>query len=297
MSGQPASLQDILFALSDLTTEVRRLSRDVSALHFLVEDRLGLRSASCAAPVASAQPSPSAPVLQVPAASSPSALAEPGSCSAPVPRAAYTSVPVPRAPLHCAPVPRASPDSTPAPWVPPSSGGSYSVVSSLPAASSAPVFRTSAQAFSSPASSGSEPVFHFPTAAAASGLGAFSPASSGLAVEPSSSPPRLPPSAQISEGARREIAVSIGLFFRRALSGGHRNPLQSRLYVVCRNASGETFDPPLLFYSFSAAERLVKVNEHLGDAVFCGFPALWEARLACAEAGLATGPRKCLTFL
>ena len=278
MSGQPASLQDILSSLNDLTTEVRRLSRDVASLHVLLEDRLG--------------PLPALLLLHRARGSLPSPLPVllPSLGPAVRPFLGLLLLVHPFLGVHPAVRPFLGLLWTVRPFL---GHLPFRRVSSLSASSCAPVPRAPAPAFSSPASSGSEPAFHSPTAAAASGTGFGSPASSGLAVEPSSTPPCLPPSAQISERTRREIAVSIGSFFHRALGGEHRgnsgrrrNLLASRLYVVCRNAAGETFDPPLLFYSFSAAERLVKVNGHLGDAVFCGFPALWEARLACAEAGL-----------
>ena len=106
MSGQPASLQDILCALNELTTEVRRLGRDVSALHFLVEDRFGPTPAPVPrASFAPAHPATFAPVPRVSASSSPKASAELGSCSAPVPRASHSSAPVPRASPSCAPDP------------------------------------------------------------------------------------------------------------------------------------------------------------------------------------------------
>ena len=151
MSGQPASLQDILSSLNDLTTEVR----DVAALHFLLEDRLGPFPAPCLSAAAPVQPSSPAPGSRVPAFSYPGAPAEPGSCSAPVPRVYPASVPVPRGSFDSAPVPRASLDSAPVFRAPSLSAGSDSVVSSLPASSSAPVPRAPAPAFSSPASSGS----------------------------------------------------------------------------------------------------------------------------------------------
>ena len=205
MSAQPATLQDILSALSELTTEVRRLSRDVSALHFLVEGRLG----PLPAPVPRAcpalpQPASASAAAQAPAFSSPSAPSGPGSCCTPVPRASLSSAPVPRAFLSGAPVPRAS-----------SAASSFSVVPSQPASSSAPVPRAPAHSCSPPASVRSEPLFLSPAAVSAAGSGLDlpgSPTSCGLVVEPPSTPPRLPPSAQISEEARREVAVSIGAF-------------------------------------------------------------------------------------
>ena len=194
-----------------------------------------------------------APCVPVPRAASPSAQPQLAVPSVPFPRAAASSVP--------APVPRA------------------------PAVNSPPAFDQEAEA-----------VFHSPGAASSSAAGldfSGSYASTGLNVEASLTPPRLPPSAQISESERWQVCASIGAFFVRALAGGHRgssgrhrNPLASRFYLVAKDCRGNTFNPPLLFPTFGAAERVVKVNGILGDSVFCGVPSLWEARLVASEAGL-----------
>ena len=146
---------------------------------------------------------------------------------------------------------------------------------------------------------------------APSGLGP-SPSGSGLGFSPDprtglrTSPPRaaaaraaLPvtparaSSASISDEERSAIAREIGHFFARALSGSHRgpsgrsqNPLASRVYVVCRGADGTVFDPPRLYHTLAAARTVCEDRGQLRDSVFCGFPSLWEARLACQAAGL-----------
>ena len=280
---------DILLILGELRAEVRQLGQDLTYLRALVEERLP------------------APCVPVPRAASPSAQPQLAVPSVPVPRAAASSVPVPRAAPSspcagaqqgsCAPVPRASAASAPVPRAP-SSAGSFSVVGSQAGSTCAPVPR--APAVNSPPAfdQEAEPVFHSPGAASSSAAGLDSPssyASTGLNVEASLTPPRLPPSAQISESERWQVCAGIGAFFARALAGGHRgssgrhrNPLASRFYLVAKDCRGNTFNPPLLFPTFGAAERVVKVNGILGDSVFCGVPSIcgrlawWLLRLACS---------------
>ena len=250
---------DILLILGELRAEGRQLGQDLTYLRALVEERLP------------------APCVPVPRAASPSAQPQLAVPSVPVPRAAASSVPVPRAAPSspcagaqqgsCAPVPRASAACAPVPRAP-SSAGSFSVVGSQAGSTCAPVPR--APAVNSPPAfdQEAEPVFHSPGAASSLAAGLDSTgsyASTGLNVEASLTPPRLAPSAQISESERRQVCASIGAFFD------------------CR---GNTFNPPLLFPTFGAAERVVKVNGILGDSVFCGVPSLWEARLVASEAGL-----------
>ena len=102
----------------------------------------------------------------------------------------------------------------------------------------------------------------------------------------------------ITEEERREIARSIGAFFRRCLeglsrgtSGRDRNPLQSRCYVVVADYKGQRFNPPLLFDQFSPVKELCKRGSATGSSIFCGFPAQWEAKLACEAAGLSLPAR------
>ena len=101
------------------------------------------------------------------------------------------------------------------------------------------------------------------------------------------------PSQGITEEERRAIAREIGGFFARALAGQFRgqsgrskNPLQSRLYVVVRGASGEDFRPPILCRTLAEVRGYCEEEGQLRDSIFCGFPALWEAKLACESAGL-----------
>ena len=125
-----------------------------------------------------------------------------------------------------------------------------------------------------------------------------SPASSAPVASPAAGYPGAEGSeahrSAISEEERREIARSIGAFFRRCLdglsrgtSGRDRNPLQSRCYVVVADYKGQRFNPPLLFDQFSPVKELCKKGSATGSSIFCGFPAQWEAKLACEAAGLS----------
>ena len=123
------------------------------------------------------------------------------------------------------------------------------------------------------------------------------PAPSALATAPAAGTSSVlsRPSAAVSitESQRRAVAIEIGEFFSRALAGLHRgqsgrsrNPLASKVYVVCRGVEGRVFSPPLLFHSLKAVRTVCEREGQLGESVFCGFPALWEARLACETAEL-----------
>ena len=120
-----------------------------------------------------------------------------------------------------------------------------------------------------------------------------SPSRAAAARETLSVTPVRALSASISDEERSTIAREIGHFFSRALSGAHRgpsgrsqNPLASRVYVVCRGADGTVFDPPRLYHTLGAARTVCEDRGQLRDSVFCGFPSLWEAKLACQTAGL-----------
>ena len=121
-----------------------------------------------------------------------------------------------------------------------------------------------------------------------------SSAAAASSAAPSSAPQPAPSTAQgITEEESRAIAREIGGFFARALagqfrgqSGRNRNPLKTRLYVVVRGASGEEFRPPILCQTLSEVRGYCEEDGQLRDSIFCGFPAAWEAKLACEAAGL-----------
>ena len=131
--------------------------------------------------------------------------------------------------------------------------------------------------------------------------------------QPSLSGPRLPlvprlqpvtqvqkvPRSAITEEERREITRSTGASFRRCLdgavrgtSGRDRNPLQSRCCVVVASFSGQRFNPPLLHDQFAHVKELCKKGSATGSSIFCGFPAQWEAKIACEAAGLSLPVRQ-----
>eukprot|EP00438_Fugacium_kawagutii_P029669 Skav210992 [mRNA] locus=scaffold2325:30524:39491:+ [translate_table: standard] len=92
---------------------------------------------------------------------------------------------------------------------------------------------------------------------------------------------------QVVVGAeRRLIALEVGAFLRRCLdglprgvSGRDRVPLASRLYVLCRDLSGQLYNPVRVFKQFAQIKPLVKEgNNTCGDSVFIGFPTQWEAK-------------------
>lgn len=97
-----------------------------------------------------------------------------------------------------------------------------------------------------------------------------------------------------SEAERRDIATQVGQFLRRALDGRPRGtsgrdqvPLSSRYYVLCRDISGNCYNPVRVFKTFSALKPLVKeANGTCGDSVFIGFATIWEAQVAVRIAGL-----------
>ena len=100
----------------------------------------------------------------------------------------------------------------------------------------------------------------------------------------------------ISDSAREDTARATGRFFARCLAGEPRGSsgrsfvrLQNRYYVVIQTFVGDQhLDPVLVFDSYSRVTPLV-CNPRSGDfgkSIFAGFHAVWEARLAVAEAGL-----------
>lgn len=103
------------------------------------------------------------------------------------------------------------------------------------------------------------------------------------------------PSVVLSWQRREEIADLIGGFLARSLagenrgaSGRHLNPLQSRLWIVIRDFSGQIYSPARIFRSWSSAKHLVKPNGvDCGDSVFVGLPSERECRRVLQAAGLA----------
>ena len=103
-------------------------------------------------------------------------------------------------------------------------------------------------------------------------------------------------STGISDSAREDAARVTGRFFARCLAGEPRGSpgrslvrLQNHYYVVIQTFVGDQhLDPVLVFDSYSGVKPLV-CNPRSGDfgnSIFAGFNAVWEARLAVAEAGL-----------
>lgn len=108
-------------------------------------------------------------------------------------------------------------------------------------------------------------------------------------------PTSLPSSttSEPSEAERRAAAESIGRFLRRSLDGGARGEsgrsrinLPSKVYLLCRDFRGVSYNPPQLYYSFSSICPLVKRGNTFGDSIFVGLPSLWEARLTVEAANL-----------
>ena len=95
---------------------------------------------------------------------------------------------------------------------------------------------------------------------------------------------------------RVKVAEDVGLFLARALSGGVRGTsgrerlsLASKIYIVCRDAAGLTFEEPLVTSSFSRVKELCFVGgrgSDPGQSVFVGLPSQAEVRLALSAARL-----------
>ena len=93
---------------------------------------------------------------------------------------------------------------------------------------------------------------------------------------------------------RLDAAQRIGAWLRRCLVGERRGSLgrekvglASKVYLVCRDFQGTTFDPPRVFDTWAAAKPFCSEANRLGpEAIFIGLPSKLEARLACEAAGL-----------
>ncbi len=93
---------------------------------------------------------------------------------------------------------------------------------------------------------------------------------------------------------RVQVARGIGQFLRRCLSGEPRGSsgrdriaAPSSVYIVCQSYDREVFDPPKVFFSWSAAKGLVIRNGSPGPSIFVGVPTVSEARIAVESAGCA----------
>ena len=94
---------------------------------------------------------------------------------------------------------------------------------------------------------------------------------------------------------REEVAREIGLFFKRCLqglprgeSGRSRIRLQNRFYVICRTYEEVVHTRPVIVLEkYAQVKKLVchRDADAFGNSVFCGFPSIWEAKLAVASAG------------
>ena len=99
--------------------------------------------------------------------------------------------------------------------------------------------------------------------------------------------------AHPTEEDRTRVAIEIGEFLARCLSGANRGssgrskiPLASRVYILVRDIEGRVFDPVQIHRSFASVRPLVKRGDSAGDAIFVGLPSIWEARLAVQAARL-----------
>lgn len=136
---------------------------------------------------------------------------------------------------------------------------------------------------------------------AVSGSGVFGASGSPPGSPPPTSAAQTPVSitagrhraSEYTEAERRQAAIEVGQFLRRALEEEHRGAssrdrikLQSRVYILCKDFSGRIYNPVRVFHSFSAVKPLVKVDGECGNSVFVGLPTVWEAKVAVRAAGL-----------
>ncbi len=99
-----------------------------------------------------------------------------------------------------------------------------------------------------------------------------------------------------TEAERIKVAEELGAFLRRSLDGVHRGAsgrhkikLRNRIYILCRDLAGRTYNPPRLFQfqSFTAPRPLIKDSSgNCRDSVFLGVPSQWEAKIVIRAAGL-----------
>ena len=92
---------------------------------------------------------------------------------------------------------------------------------------------------------------------------------------------------------RAALAKEIGRFLVRCLEGSNRGSsgrsrlkLQSRLYLILADYSGNRVDLRVV-RDFATASSICKRGPSCGQSIFVGFATEWEAKLACEEAGIA----------
>ena len=97
-----------------------------------------------------------------------------------------------------------------------------------------------------------------------------------------------------SSRRRRQLAVEIGQFLRRALNGEHRGSsgrdrlkLANRCYLILADFRGRLLPKPICSDSFQDVPNLCNIGADVGERNFCGFATKWEAKVACLEAGVA----------
>lgn len=97
-----------------------------------------------------------------------------------------------------------------------------------------------------------------------------------------------------NHSSRRQLAIEIGQFLRRALNGEHRGSsgrdrlkLANRCYLILADFRGRRLPKPICSDSFQDVRNLCKIGPDAGDSIFCGFATKWEAKVACLEAGVA----------
>ena len=99
-----------------------------------------------------------------------------------------------------------------------------------------------------------------------------------------------------SEEERSAVAREVGRFLRAQLdgrlsgsSGRDKISLPNRIYLVCRDIEGKTYNPPLVLERFYEVRNLCKRGSSFGNSIFVGLPSKWEARLAVEAASLRWG--------
>ena len=120
-----------------------------------------------------------------------------------------------------------------------------------------------------------------------------SSAASGAFADGSSASQPGPPTSQFRVG----VAQGVGRFLAGRLrgqttgsSGRESLALSSRLYIVCRDAQGKSYNPPIVTSSFARVKQLCFLTadrRDCGASVFIGLPSQAEVRIAIAAADLS----------
>ena len=118
-------------------------------------------------------------------------------------------------------------------------------------------------------------------------------AASGTFADGSSASQPGPPTSQFRIG----VAQGVGRFLAGRLrgqttgsSGRESLALSSRLYIVCRDAQGKSYNPPIVTSSFARVKQLCFLTadrRDCGASVFIGLPSQAEVRIAIAAADLS----------